>query len=80
MIDPDTHLPDVARLSDEGIAATFSTVLAVRTDALPEGAQMTSWVDVWGVERFPGGRALQNSPIDNLEFALIAVGVSPADV
>ena len=80
VIDPENRLPDAARLTDAGIAATFSTVLAVRTDALPEGEQMTSWADFWDVERFPGGRALQNSPIDNLEFALIADGVAPADV
>lgn len=80
VIDPENRLPDAAKLPDAGIAATYSTILAVRTDALPAGAQMTSWADFWDVERFPGGRALQNSPIDNLEFALIADGVAPADV
>ncbi len=79
-IDPDGMLPNDAKLADAGIAATFSTVMAVRTDKLPEGKQMTSWADFWDVETFPGGRALQNQPIDNLEFALIADGVAPADV
>lgn len=80
VIDPNGALPDNAKLADAGIAATYSTVMAVRTDELPEGKQMTSWADFWDVEAFPGGRALQNQPIDNLEFALIADGVAAADV
>ena len=79
-IDPTGALPDEAKLPDAGIAATFSTIMAVRTDQLPDGKQMTSWADFWDVEGFPGGRALQNQPIDNLEFALIADGVAPSDV
>ena len=79
-IDPDNALPDEAKLPDGAIAATFSTIMAVRTDKLPDGKQLTSWADFWDVESFPGGRALQNQPIDNLEFALIADGVAPADV
>ncbi|MTI17480.1 ABC transporter substrate-binding protein [Rhodobacteraceae bacterium RKSG542] len=80
VIDPLGVLPPEAKLPDAGIAATFSTVLAIRTDKLPEGKTMNSWADFWDVETFPGGRALQNQPIDNLEFALIADGVAPADV
>ncbi|TCK99748.1 putative spermidine/putrescine transport system substrate-binding protein [Shimia isoporae] len=79
-MDPDGVLPAEAKLEDAGIAATFSTIMAVRTDKLPEGKQMTSWADFWDVETFPGGRALQNQPIDNLEFALLADGVAPADI
>ncbi|MCG8597632.1 MAG: ABC transporter substrate-binding protein, partial [Kiloniellales bacterium] len=79
-IDPDGVLPEEAKLADAGIAATYSTIMAIRTDKLPEGRQMTSWADFWDVETFPGGRALQNQPIDNLEFALIADGVDPQDV
>lgn len=79
-MDPGNALPDEAKLADAGIMATYSTILAVRTDKLPAGKQMSSWADFWNVEAFPGGRALQNSVIDNLEFALIADGVAPADV
>lgn len=49
-------LPDSAKLDDAGIAATFSTILAVKTDQLPEGKDMTSWADIWDVETFPGAR------------------------
>lgn len=43
VIDPNGVLPDNAKLADAGIAATYSTVMAVRTDELPDGTQMTSW-------------------------------------
>ncbi|MDN2567632.1 ABC transporter substrate-binding protein [Aquibium sp. A9E412] len=76
-VDPDNRLPEQARLDDAGIAATYSTILAQRTDKLPEGLTMTSWADFWDVETFPGPRALQDSVLDNLEFALIADGVAP---
>ncbi len=68
-------LPDDAKLTDGGIAATYSTILAQRTDKLPEGRKMTSWADFWDVGTFPGPRALQDSVMENLEFALMADGV-----
>lgn len=79
-IDPGNALPDAAKLADAGVAATFSTIMAVRTDKLPKGRKMTSWADFWDVEAFPGDRALQNQPIDNLEFALLADGVALEDL
>ena len=78
--DPNDLLPDDAKLEDGGVAATFSTVIAQRTDRLPEGKTMTSWADFWDVATFPGPRALQDSVMENLEFALIADGVSPQEV
>jgi putative spermidine/putrescine transport system substrate-binding protein len=78
--DPENRLPAMARLEDAVVTASYSTILAVRTDKLPAGREMTSWADFWDVKRFPGPRALQNSVLDNLEFALIADGVAPADV
>jgi len=78
-IDPNNMLPDSAKMADAGVAATYSNVLAIRTDK-SEGAQMSSWADFWNVEAFPGPRALQNQPFDNLEFALLADGVAKADL
>jgi len=79
-IDPDNMLPANAKLTAAGISATYSTILAVRTDKLPDGKTMRSWADFWDVETFPGPRAQQNQPIDNLEFALLADGVAPGDI
>ena len=78
--DPDNMLPDEAKLADGAVAATSSTVLAQRTDKLPEGKKMVTWADFWDVETFPGRRAMQDSVLDNLEFALIADGVDKDDL
>lgn len=78
--DPDGLLPDEARLEDAAVVATYSTVLAVRDDQLPEGHSMESWADFWDVEAFPGPRAMQNSVMDNLEFALLADGADRDDL
>jgi putative spermidine/putrescine transport system substrate-binding protein len=39
-----------------------------------------SWADFWDTERWPGTRALRRGAQYNLEFALMADGVSPDDV
>lgn len=78
--DPDDLLPADAKLKDGGVAATFSTVIAQRTDKLPQGKKMTSWADFWDVQTFPGPRALQDSVMENLEFALLADGVAKEDL
>lgn len=57
--------------------SAYSTVIGYRTDAFPEGKRPKSFADFWNVQAFPGPRSMQNSPIDNLEFALIADGVAP---
>ncbi|MCC6471535.1 MAG: ABC transporter substrate-binding protein [Alphaproteobacteria bacterium] len=53
----------------------YSTVMGYRTDVFKEGQRPQSWADFWNVQKFPGPRTLQNAPVDNLEFALIADGV-----
>lgn len=54
----------------------YATVLCYRSDTYgDQGPQ--SWADFWDVEGFPGRRALRRSPIDTLEIALLADGVSP---
>ncbi|MCC7273402.1 MAG: ABC transporter substrate-binding protein [Alphaproteobacteria bacterium] len=76
-VDPDGKLPAIARLPNAMVTATFSTVLAYRTDKFPAGKGPASWADFWNVQAFPGPRALQSSPVGNLEFALLADGVAP---
>ncbi len=56
-----------------GVASSiFSTVLSYAADSQrkPDG-----WRDFWDVARFPGGRALKDSPVGTLEFSLLADGV-----
>ncbi|MCC7275611.1 MAG: ABC transporter substrate-binding protein [Alphaproteobacteria bacterium] len=56
--------------------AVYSTVMGYRSDVFKEGQRPKSWADFWDVAKFPGPRTLQNSPTDNLEFALLADGVA----
>jgi putative spermidine/putrescine transport system substrate-binding protein len=55
--------------------AFYSTVMAYRIEKYPSGPK--NWKDFWDVKKFPGPRALENNPYNNLEFALMADGVSP---
>ena len=93
-IDPDTWLapaPDGTPASQDFFAGTlnpggtncfipsivYSTTFGYRTDAFHD-KQPTTIADVFDLETFPGKRALQKRPINNLEWALIADGV-PGD-
>lgn len=59
-----------------GVADGFySTVMGYNSEKYPEGKGPRSWADFWDVKKFPGLRALQNTPWNNLEFALLADGV-----
>ena len=95
-IDPDTWLapaPDGTAASEDFFAGTlspggtncfipqivYSTTFGYRTDAF-EGDQPSTIADVFDLEKYPGKRSLERRPINNLEWALLADGVAPADV
>lgn len=52
----------------------FATVVAYRRDAFP-GKRPTSIGDLFDQQRFPGPRALQRTPVANLEWALLSYRV-----
>lgn len=56
----------------------WSTVLAYNGDKLKQAPG--SWADFWDVKKFPGKRAMRKGARYNLEFALMADGIKPADV
>jgi putative spermidine/putrescine transport system substrate-binding protein len=56
----------------------YSTTFGYRTDLVSEAP--TTINDVFDLEKIPGKRALEKKPIGNLEWALIADGVDPANV
>lgn len=56
----------------------YTTVLGYRKDRFPAGKEPSSWADLWNFDAFPGRRALRKLPIDTLEIAALASGVSPA--
>jgi putative spermidine/putrescine transport system substrate-binding protein len=59
--------------------ATFSTILAYRTDMI-QGEGPKSMSDLWDFNRFPGKRALNDEPTNNLPFALNALGVPKDEI
>lgn len=79
VVDPERKLPELARHRYGMVTSTFSTVLAFRTDKFG-GRKPSGWADFWDVRGFPGPRALQDSPVQNLEFALLADGVPMASL
>ena len=56
----------------------WSTVMAYNGDKLK--TPPTSWADFWDTKKIPGKRGMRKGARYNLEFALIADGVKPADV
>ncbi|MBV8400027.1 MAG: ABC transporter substrate-binding protein [Acetobacteraceae bacterium] len=65
-------------VSDCGVGtALFAFVLSWDKDKFPAAP---SWADFWDVAKYPGKRGLRLTPKTNLEFALLADGVAPADV
>jgi putative spermidine/putrescine transport system substrate-binding protein len=71
--------PNLVREHWIGGPSYYSTVLAWSKKAFPENAPQT-WADFWDVEKFPGTRSLYNSPYSMIEVALMADGVSAADM
>ena len=53
---------------------TYSTVLAYRTDVFKEPNVPTSLTDFWDVKKFPGRRSIQDDVMDNVTWALLALG------
>jgi putative spermidine/putrescine transport system substrate-binding protein len=57
-------------------AYAYSTAMTYNYEVFGDNHPNT-WVDFWNVEAYPGPRSLRRHPIDNLEWALLADGVSP---
>jgi putative spermidine/putrescine transport system substrate-binding protein len=67
-----------AGVSDCGVGAlVVNLVLAWDKDKFPA---TPAWADFWDVAKYPGKRGLRQGPRGNLEIALLADGVAPADV
>jgi putative spermidine/putrescine transport system substrate-binding protein len=65
-----------------GVAGCFwSTVLSYSTGHYtPTVPHPANWKEFWDVEAFPGPRSLRENPIGNIEFALLADGVTVDDL
>ena len=56
----------------------WSTVMAYNGDKIKDGPK--TWADFWDTKKYPGKRGMRKGARYNLEFALMAEGVKPADV
>lgn len=65
-------------VSDCGVGAVLTTMVLAWDRG--KSAAAPNWADFWDVAKFPGKRGLYKGVEGNLEFALIADGVAPADV
>ena len=74
----DAYLPEATNECGVG-AILYNFVLAFDGDKF-KGAAPQSWADFFDTAKFPGKRALRKGAKTNLEFALMADGVKPADV
>jgi putative spermidine/putrescine transport system substrate-binding protein len=74
-VDTSTMLPHMVMPTFVG-TDVWTTTFAYRTDKFADKGP-ASWSDFWNVDQFPGRRGLQQSPMVNLEIALMADGVPP---
>ena len=59
----------------------YSTTFGYRTDMVPAGTEAPNDIcDVFDLATYPGMRALEKRPINNVEWALLCDGVAKADV
>ena len=67
-------------LTECGVGAEFyATVIAYNRENIPDPRPATIQ-DFFDLEAFPGRRGMRRKPMGNMEFALMADGVSPEDV
>jgi putative spermidine/putrescine transport system substrate-binding protein len=59
----------------------WSLVMSWNKSRLPAGvATPSSWQDFFDIKKYPGPRAMRNTPEGNIELALLADGVAPEDL
>ncbi len=74
----DAFIPNAATECGVG-TIVWSVLMAYNGDRL-KGNEPTSMADFWDTKRWPGKRGMRQGPKLNLEIALMADGVPPADV
>jgi|GEM_PF-3736241 putative spermidine/putrescine transport system substrate-binding protein len=79
-VDENKLVPGAKNRFGVGLLA-WSLVLAWNQSRLPAGTPPpSSWKDFFNIKKYPGPRALRNTPEGNIELALLADGVKPQDL
>jgi putative spermidine/putrescine transport system substrate-binding protein len=73
----DEFLPDAVSECGAGVIY-WSLAMGYDGNKFAEGPK--SWIDFWDTTKFPGKRSLRKGAKYNLEFALLADGVKPAEL
>lgn len=74
----DSYIPNAATECGAG-TIVWSVLMSYNADRL-KGNEPTAMADFWNTQKWPGKRAMRQGPKLNLEIALMADGVKPADV
>ena len=74
IVDSSDIVPEAKQTHAIG-AYFWSKVIAYNSKTFSKEHHPGSWKDFWDVTAFPGRRSLQNIPVRQLEFALLADGV-----
>lgn len=80
VVDPNNEMPEIGRHKFGVAGRVYSMILAYRTDKVPAGKTVDGWKSYWDAKTFPGPRAMRDTPLENLEFALLADGVELKDI
>ncbi|MFV0296958.1 MAG: extracellular solute-binding protein, partial [Hyphomicrobiaceae bacterium] len=82
----DTSIVDMTKIAEPfrfaygASCSVGATLLAFAPDHFEDGKGPQTWADLFDLEKFPGTRMLSRQPIRNIELALLADGVAPADL
>ena len=82
----DTGLVDIDRIAPQFVheygvgCIAWSYNLGYSTRSFPQGKRPSTWADLFDLKRYPGKRTLIDGASPNLEVALMADGVAPADL
>jgi len=78
VIDTKDFLPDTVHPSGFGVMSeAYTHAICYNTNKFSEQNHPRTWKEFFDVNKFPGPRSLYNSPMSNLEIALVSDGVPP---
>lgn len=76
---PAIQVREASTYSDKWLPyATYAYTLVYRTEQFEN--PLTSFVDMWNIEKFPGRRSLRNRAVDAIEQVMRGIGTPPEEI